>query len=80
MARVLWTICITTVNGFIYIRTHKLKKATVCSEPQVFFSVSCFALGLLNQSESLWWQFLCLALVLGCLTDGLLVSCVLLGN
>lgn len=53
MAGVLWTICITAVNGFIYIRIHKLNKATGCSESQVFFffSFSCVAVGLLNQSE-----------------------------
>lgn len=35
----------------IYIRIHKLNKAAGCSEPQGFFSLSCVALGLLNQSE-----------------------------
>lgn len=47
----LWTICITTVSAFIYIRIHKLNKKTGYSEPQVFFSLSCVALSLLNQSE-----------------------------
>lgn len=51
MAGGLWTICVTSVNGFIFVTIHKLNKATGCSEPQVFFSLSCVALGFLNQSE-----------------------------
>lgn len=54
-------------------------KQQVALNPKYFF-LSVVLLWVSLTNLSLWWQFLCHALVLGCLTDGLLVSCVLLGN